>query len=262
MKKIFVISSLLFFFTFNSQAKENCDDLYLGETKIKLKKSICFNDKDLKLLHEYKENIQDKNIYPKIIEKHLSSKCGKKNNIRKRSRKCLEQAAGGKVYEIFVKRSEIYHARYPGKIIEGMAWFELLYLYKFHDAKKSIDRYSKYGPDNYQNIKPTSVSNFSRKLISSINPKTAVNIDKKKISSVINMNKGRIKMRKAVGLNPNDNLDKVFKRQITLAEFLNKDKLKVKKKKIDPQLVKREKLLKKYKMAVTKYKEKLEEINQ
>ena len=30
MKKIFVISSLLFFFTFNSQAKENCDDLYLG----------------------------------------------------------------------------------------------------------------------------------------------------------------------------------------------------------------------------------------
>ena len=87
-------------------------------------------------------------------------------------------------------------------------------------------------------------------------------MDKKKLSSIIKMNKGRLKMRKAVGLNSNDDLNEVIDRHIVLSNFLNKDKLKVKKNRIDPQLKKREELLKKYKTAITKYKEKLEEVYQ
>ena len=94
-----------------------------------------------------------------------------------------------------------------------------------------------------------------------MSPKTALNMDKKKIMSIIKMNNGRLKMRKALGLLPDDNLEKVLNRQLVLSNFLNKDKLKVKKIKVDPQLAKREKLLKKYKVALKKYREKLEDAN-
>ena len=238
--------------------QKNCDPLYLGKTKIKIKENICIYEKDIKQLVSYKEKIDIPYIFPDEIEKVLISKCGKKTNGRKRSRKCMESAAGGKVYELFVKRGDVYHARYPGKIIEGMAWFEISYLYKHSASQKHIDRYVKYGPDNYQNITEFGLTN----LISKLDPKTVLNMDKKKLSSIIKMNKGRLKMRKAVGLNSNDDLNEVIDRHIVLSNFLNKDKLKVKKNRIDPQLKKREELLKKYKTAITKYKEKLEEVYQ
>ena len=79
--------------------------------------------------------------------------------------------------------------------------------------------------------------------------------------SIIKMNNGRLKMRKAIGLRPEDELRKVLYRQTVLGNFLNKDKLKVKKIKVDPQLAKREKLLKKYKVALKKYREKLDDGN-
>ena len=48
----------------------------------------------------------------------------------------VAQNAGKKVYELFVKRGPQYHARYPGAMIEGMVWFELLYLDKLKKISK------------------------------------------------------------------------------------------------------------------------------
>ena len=66
-------------------------------------------------------------------------------------------------------------------------------------------------------------------------------------------------MREALGLSLNDNLETVLKRHWILGDFLNKDKLKVKKVKIKSDIRKRKVLLAKYKSALTKYKNKLDE---
>ena len=66
-------------------------------------------------------------------------------------------------------------------------------------------------------------------------------------------------MREALGLSFNDDLETVLNRHWLLGDFLNKDKLKVKKVKINSDIKKRKKLLAEYKSALTKYKNKLEE---
>ena len=159
-----------------------------------------------------------------------------------KSEYCRYKKAGSKVYEIFVKRGEKWHARYPGDMIKGMAWYELLYLSKLKDTQKSIDLFLRYGPDNY----PTNL------LISK-------NKHERKVFNLINMNKGRIKMRNAMGLSIDSKIEDVIDNHWTLGEFLNNDELKVKEAKIDPKLIKREKLLKKYQATLKRYKAKLEE---
>ena len=79
------------------------------------------------------------------------------------------------------------------------------------------------------------------------------------LHGLIKTNKGRIKMREALGLSLNDDLETVLKRHWLLGDFLNKDKLKVKKVKINSSIKKRKDLLAKYKSALTKYKNKLDE---
>ena len=73
------------------------------------------------------------------------------------------------------------------------------------------------------------------------------------------MNNGRKKKREALGLSLNDDLAKVLKRNWLLGDFLNNDKVKVKRAKIDPAVKKRDLLLSKYKTAIKKYKNKLAE---
>ena len=258
MKK-YLIFIFCFFCINNLFADDGCDAIYLGNSKLKLKSSNCVVKKDFDILKEYNQDADFNYSYPAEIKKILNKKCGERkvmsNYIRKPSKKCLKDAAGKKVYEIFAQRSEIYHARYPGKIIEGMAWFEILFMFSFEEKKKIIERYEKHSPTKYRNLNEISVS----QILSKIHPKTAMAEDRKKIYNLIKMNKGRLKMRKAIGLSNENTLIESIDRQILLANFLNRDKLKVKKKKIDPDLKKREKLLNKYKSTVTKYKEKLQE---
>ena len=137
MKKLLAIIVLSLLWNNSGFAKELCDPVYLANTKIKIKENICIKEKDINILKAYKENLNTANVYPEQIQKILNSKCGKQITGRKQSRTCVQQAAGGKVYEIFVKRGDQYHARYPGKIIEGMSWFEILYLYKYAEGKKT-----------------------------------------------------------------------------------------------------------------------------
>lgn len=258
MKKYLIF--IFCFFCFNNLlADESCEAKYLGKSNIKLKKTNCINKNDLEILIKYDQDADFNYSYPAEIKEILKKKCGERkvttNYIRRPSKKCLKDAAGKKVYEIFAKRSEIYHARYPGKIIEGMAWFELLFMFTFEEKKEILNRYIKHSPTGYRNVKDYKIHEQHLKLF----PKKAIDLDRTQIYNLIKMNKGRLKMRKAIGLRSENTLIEAIDRQILLANFLNRDKLKVKKKKIDPDIKKRDELLNKYKNAVTKYKEKLQE---
>ena len=121
-----------------------------------------------------------------------------------------------------------------------MAWFEILYLEKLRKAKKNIDRYIKNGPEGY-------ISSAKRKQ------------DIKTIESVIKMNKGRIKMREALGLSAQDSLEKVLNGHWLLGDLLNNNEYKVKKVSLSKELKKRKVLLEKYQTSLRKYKTKIEE---
>ena len=40
---------------------------------------------------------------------------------------CLEKFAAKKVFETFVQKGDRWHTKYPGDMIIGMAWFEIMY---------------------------------------------------------------------------------------------------------------------------------------
>jgi len=154
---------------------------------------------------------------------------------------CRGKKAGKKMYEIFVKRGEQWHQRYPGDMIYGMAWFEIVYFEKLRKNNTILERYIKYAPDNYpKHLGPWLLQN-----------------DINAIHSLINMNKGRVKMRTALGLSEDDDLAKVLSRHFLLGDFLNNDKYKVKKVKLNSGVKKRKELIIKYQSAIKKYKEKL-----
>ena len=165
---------------------------------------------------------QEFNSYPEDMLKQFGIAC--------KIMMCRSKKAGQKVYSLFVQHGPSYHERHPGAIIHGMAWFEIMYLGKLKENKKAIEGYLKKGSGNNN-----------------------------KLRSLIKMNNGRKKMREALGLSLNDDLAKVLKREWLLGDFLNNDKLKVKKVKLDPSVKKRKKLLTKYQSAIKKYKEKLAE---
>ena len=190
------------------------------------KLNLCIKKSDIIKLGQYKQF----NEYPKQM---ISKIKGCKTDV------CMGKKAGQIVYKTFVQRSERHHSKYPGDIIYGMAWFEILYLDKLKKAQTSLKRFKN---NQYDGLK-----------------KIHKNSDKKKIYSLIKMNNSRIKMRNALGMTLYDDLQIVIKNQWLLGEFLNNDKLKVKKIKINPELKKRKLLLEKYKSTLAKYKKKLQE---
>ena len=185
--------------------------------------NFCLKNSDILMLGRY-EKFQT----PKFI---LDTFKGCQTEI------CVRQRAGKKVYEYFVQRREIYHVKYPGAMIEGMAWFEIYYLDMLKKNQKYIDEYfSKNG-------------NISKSR-------------QKKLYSLIKTNKGRIKMREALGFTVYDDIYDVIEGEWLLAEFLNKDKLKAYKVNISDEMKKKKILIEKYKATLAKYKKKLEEEKQ
>ena len=190
------------------------------------KLNLCIKKSDIIKLGQYKQF----NEYPKQM---ISKIKGCKTDV------CMGKKAGQIVYKTFVQRGERHHSKYPGDIIYGMAWFEILYLDKLKKAQTSLKRFKNNQYDGLNKIQKNS--------------------DKKKIYSLIKMNNSRIKMRNALGMTLYDDLQIVIKNQWLLGEFLNNDKLKVKKIKVNPELKKRKLLLEKYKSTLAKYKKKLQE---
>ena len=194
--------------------------------KLKFKLNFCLKKSDLLMLGKYK-----KIELPKIIFNTLK---GCKSNA------CIRKKSGQNVYKLFVQKGSRYHARHPGDMIKGMVWFEIMYLDRLKKGSKAIERYSlgKYdqGLDQFKKEQ-----------------------DPKTIYSLIKINKGRIKMRKALGYTLYDDLNYVIEGQWLLAEFLNKDKLKVTKVALTAEMKKRKFLIEKYKSVLARYKAKFEE---
>lgn len=223
------------------------------DKKTRIKKNELWKNQIQSAIEEEKNDPFCKIVTKKTKEKKLNY-CLKKSDIFKlgyyekfqppkfildnikgcKSYSCIRKMSGQKVYKIFVQRGAKYHERHPGDMIKGMVWFEIFYIDSLKKNQKLIIKYF----DNQNDL--------TKK-------------DKKKLHSLIKTNKGRIKMREALGFNLYDNLHEVIESQWLLAEFLNKDKLKVTQVKLSPQMLKRKKLIDRYKSVLKKYKAKLEE---
>jgi hypothetical protein len=193
-------------------------------------RKYCLKSSDIILLGTYKPIKK----FPESMFKVLNKGC--------KSESCNYKKASAKMYEIFVRRGDQYHTRNPGAMIHGMAWYELMYWGKLKKTQKAIDTYLKYGPNNY----PENQIFFKHK-------------HEAAIASLIKMNIGRKNMREAMGMNINDDIESVIQKHWVLGDFLNNDKLKVKKIVMDPKMKKRKILLEKYQATLKRYKKKLEE---
>ena len=131
-------------------------------------------------------------------------------------------------------RSEKWAQRKPGNMIKSMAMYEIFYLSSLKKKKRNLERYKKNWPNDYR---------FKKK-------------DEAAIRSLKGMNKGRKRMREALGMDLEVPIEDAIKRFWTLGEFLS---LGVAKKldKLSPEMKKRKDLIKSYSKSISTLKEKL-----
>ena len=183
------------------------------------------NLEDLENLGSYvKLEVSD---YPNGMYLQLAKGC--------KSNTCISKTATRTMSMTF-KNKPKWAEKNPGKLIKAMGYYELLYWNKLKKAQKRLARYKK----NYH------LSYFKKK------------DDEKKIRSLIKLNEGREKMRKALGMNLDLSVKEALKKYWTLGSFLD---LGVGKelKKISPELKKRRKLLAEYRNNISKLKKKLKD---
>ena len=211
MKKYFLFIITIFFLSFNNlSAKEKVEDH--------------IDIEDLKKLGFY-EPIKE---FPDSLKKKFGS-CVEIE--------CQAKMASQQVYHRFVHKKK-KSQKYPGKMMEAMAWYEILFSSKHKDADKFIKRYLENYPNDYK---------FKK-------------VDEKFIRSLLSMNKGREKMRQALGMDLELKTETAIKRFWILGEFLGKGK--PKSRKIDSDLKERKILLDQYKAKVEELKTKLKEKNE
>ena len=269
MKRLLIFIVVSFYITTNlfaktlEEKKEELKKIYEagGISKIEYKKSFEFLEKpeekekkskkkSISLTKEKKSKNKDKDLAEITLEKidelgtpeKLDNSYFTEGMIKKfrgcnNSLKCKGKKAGGELYKTF-NRSKEYSAKNPGKMIKAMAMYEVFYASKFWYDRKSIDRYKE---DNYKKGK------FSKK-----------KKDEEKIRSLFGVNKGRISMREALGMNSDTPTKETIKKFWLLGEFLDLG-TGVNNKKLDKDLKKRQKLLEAYKLQIANLKKKLKD---
>ena len=163
--------------------------------------------------------------YPPEVIKYF----GKNSNVVGRGKKA------GKFMSREFSRSEEGQQRFPGRMIKAMAFFEIFYIDSLRKDKKALKRYKEKKDLKYL-LKDT---------------------DEKKIRSLIALNKGREKMRKALGMDLDTPRSEAIKKFWYLGDFLNLGKS-LKNAEYDPNLKKRKELLIEYKKKITLLKEKIQ----
>ena len=153
------------------------------------------------------------------------------------SLKCRGKKAGATLFKTF-NRSKSYSQRNPGEMIKAMAMYEVFYGSKLWYAKKSLERYKE---NNYKKGK------FSKK-----------KKDEKEIRSLFGINKGRVSMRKALGMNSDTPTIDAIKKFWLLGEFLDLG-TGVKNKKLGKDLKKRQQSLEAYKLQISSLRKKLQD---
>ena len=200
----------------------------------KKKKSIFKKNKDpileedLEKLEVYNKEIFEKEFLeyaPEVIEFF-----GKSSNVVSRGKKA------GKFMSIEFNRSEQGQQRFPGRMIKAMAAFEIFYIDSLRKNRKSLERY-----------KANKGKKYLRK-----------SSDEANIRSLISINKGREKMRKALGMDLDTPRKEAIKKFWYLGEFLDLGKA-LKNDKYEKGLDERKKLLMAYKQKISLLKEKIKE---
>lgn len=146
-----------------------------------------------------------------------------------------ESKKAGKIVGKTFRRKGGYSEKYPGKMMEAMAYYEILYLTSLHKNRKYIKKFR----ERYSDKK------FLKKR-------------HKSLRSLIKMNDGREQMRSALGMTLDTPTEEAIKRFWTLGEFLGLGTPK-KLGKLDKDIRKRKKLLQRYKSKLSKLNKKLEE---
>ena len=155
---------------------------------------------------------------------------GKNSNVVSRGKK------SGQFMSIEFNRSEQGQQRFPGNMIKAMAAFEIFYIDSLRKNRKVLDRY-----------KEKKGTKYLRK-----------STDETKVRSLISLNQGREKMRKALGMNLDTPRAEAIKKFWYLGDFLSLGKA-LKNSEYDENLDKRKKLLIEYKQKITKLKDKIKE---
>jgi len=207
----------------------------LSLNKDKKKKNSIFKknkdpilEEDLEKIEVYNKEIFEKEFLeyaPEIIEFF-----GKSSNVVSRGKKA------GKFMSIEFNRSEQGQQRFPGRIIKAMAAFEIFYIDSLRKNRKSLERY-----------KANKGKKYLRK-----------SSDEANIRSLISINKGREKMRKALGMDLDTPRKEAIKKFWYLGEFLDLGKA-LKNDKYETGLNKRKKLLIEYKQKISLLKEKIKD---
>lgn len=154
--------------------------------------------------------------------------------------KCKGQKAGGQLYKAFIKSSKAAQQKFPGRMIKGMAMYEVFYSSKLWYARKSLERYKE--------------NKYKKGLLSKRKK------DEKEIRSLLGMIKGRNSMREALGMNSDTPSKEAIKKFWLLGEFLDLG-TGVKNEKLDKDLKKRKELLEAYKLQIANLKKKLQDNN-
>ena len=161
--------------------------------------------------------------YPKGFLEKIAKRC-KSNKF-----KCIKDKAVRKMSFRF-KRTNKYNLKNPGNQIYGMALYEIYYLSRLKKEEKKIIKFKEKWPEQL--------------------------VEGKTIKSLISMNESRKTMRNALGMTLETSTEDALLTYWTLADFLQLGEVKTKK--VDQSLIKRKKLLARYKKAVGKLKSKIE----
>ena len=167
---------------------------------------------------------------PSKMVKTVFKDCKQNKNF-----KCEKMKAGKEVSETFKKKGG-FSEKHPGKLIQAMAYYEILFLSLYSEKEKNITRLKE---------------KFDQIYVYKTN-------DLESAKSLIKMNKGREKMRKALGMTLDTSTETAIQNFWTLGEFLEMGEP-IELEKLDKNLKKRKKLLQKYKAALNRLSEKLEE---
>ena len=222
----------------NSQKKEK-KNFSLKKTKksidlFKLKKEDKKDEEEITLekIDELGDIVKfDDSYYPSNMNKKVFKGC---NN----SFKCRGQKAGSFMWSNFGKKST-WGQKYPGKMIQSMAMYEIFYASKLYQTKKSIERFKK---NKYKkNI-------FSKK-----------KSDEEAIRSLFGMNKGRKNMREALGMDMNTPTKEAIQKFWLLGEFLDLGVPKDNQIIVSKDIKDRQDRLDVYKATISTLKKKLEE---
>lgn len=178
------------------------------------------------------EDLDELGVYQPIKEypESMIKFFGNRKNFTMRSQK-----AGKYLYMNFT-RSKSWAQKKPGNMMKAMAMYEIFYLSKLKSTKRNLDRYKRYWPNDYGYKK---------------------NKDEKAIRSLMGINKGRKKMRGALGIDMEAPIEDAIKRFWVLGEFLSLGEPK-KLAKLSPEMKERHELIEGYKLAIMSLKTKLE----